>query len=69
MAIVIRVGAGAQVDRFQPDLLEEIRIMAEAAQAPLVQTTLRPSRPVSAFSRMLGAVLASGRRSPANLRA
>ena len=68
MAVVIRVGAGAQVERFQPDVLEEIRIMAEAAQAPLVQTTLRPLRPVSAFSRMLGAVLAPGRPPSATLR-
>ena len=32
MAAMIRVGAGALVDRrFQSDVLEEIRIMAEAA--------------------------------------
>lgn len=46
MAAMIRVGAGALVDRrFQPDVLEEIRIMAEAAQASLVGTTVRPGTP------------------------
>lgn len=58
MANLIRVGAGAMVERFQPDVLEEIRIMAEAAQAPLTVTTLRPMREVSAFARILGSVLA-----------
>jgi hypothetical protein len=57
MAALIRVGAGTLVDRFQPDVLEEIRIMAEAAQAPLVHTTVRAARPVSAFARLLGSAL------------
>jgi hypothetical protein len=58
MAAMIRVGAGALVDRrFQPDVLEEIRIMAEAAQASLVETTVRPVRPRSSFARLLTRVL------------
>ncbi len=69
MATMIRVGAGALVDRFQPDVLEEIRIMAEAAQAPLLHTTIHAPRPGSAFARMLGAVLAPAWSHTANLRA
>ena len=58
MATMIRVGAGALVDpRFHSDVLEEIRIMAEAGQAALAETTLRPALPVSPFARLLGRVL------------
>ncbi len=57
MAAMTRIGAGALVDRYQPDVLEEIRIMAEAAQAPLAETTVRPIRPASPFARVLGRVL------------
>jgi hypothetical protein len=58
MAALIRVGAGTLVDRFQPDVLEEIRIMAEAAQAPLAYSTVRAPRHASVFARLLGSVLA-----------
>lgn len=57
MATMIRVGAGARVDRFQPDVLEEIRIMAEAGQAALTETTIRPVSVLSPFARLLGRVL------------
>lgn len=58
MAAMIRVGAGALVDRrFQPDVLEEIRIMAEAGQAALTETTIRPVSVLSPFARLLGRVL------------
>jgi len=58
MAAMIRVGAGTLVDRrFQPDVLEEIRIMAEAAQASLAETTIRPVRPQSPFARLVGHVV------------
>ncbi len=58
MATMIRVGAGALVDpRFHSDVLEEIRIMAEAGQAALVETTMRPAPRVSRFARLLGRVL------------
>jgi hypothetical protein len=59
MAVLVRVGAGTLVERrFQPDVLEEIRIMAEAAQAALVETAVRPARAASPFARLLGRVLA-----------
>jgi hypothetical protein len=59
MATMIRVGAGTLVDpRFQHDVLEEIRIMAEAAQAALAETTVPPARLPSPFARLLGRVLA-----------
>jgi hypothetical protein len=58
MAMTMRVGAGALVDRFQPDVLEEIRIMAEAAQAPLLQMTDRAPPRLSAFARRLASILA-----------
>ncbi len=58
MAAMIRVGAGALVDsRFQSDVLEEIRIMAEAGQASLMETTVRPVRASSSFACLLGRVL------------
>lgn len=59
MAAMIRVGAGSLVDRrYQSDVLEEIRIMAEAAQVSLTETTVRPARPSSPFARLLNRVLA-----------
>ena len=58
MATMIRVGAGALVDpRFHSDVLEEIRIMAEAGQAALAATTLRPVPRISPFARLLDRVL------------
>lgn len=60
---VMRVGAGALRETFSPDLLEEIRIMAEAGQAHLTETFV-PARPQSPFAAMLSRVLA-GTRSPA----
>jgi len=61
MATMIRIGAGALVDpRFHSDVLEEIRIMAEAGQAALSETTLRPVRPLSVFARVLDRVLSPG---------
>ncbi len=58
MATTIRIGAGALVDpRFHSDVLEEIRIMAEAGQAALVETTIRPVPRSSPFARLLGRVL------------
>lgn len=58
MATMIRIGAGALVDpRFHSDVLEEIRIMAEAGQATLAETTRRPVPHLSPFARLLGRVL------------
>ena len=58
MATMIRVGAGALVDpSFHSDVLEEIRIMAEAGQAALAETTLCPLPHISPFARLLGRVL------------
>ena len=58
MAAMIRVGAGTLIDpRFHADVLEEVRIMAEAGQAALTETTIRPVRRISSFARMLGRVL------------
>jgi len=58
MATMIRVGAGALVEhRFQHDVLEEIRIMAEAAQAALVETAAPAVRPSSPFARLLDRAL------------
>lgn len=61
---VMRVGAGALRETFSPDLLEEIRIMAEAGQAHLTET-LAPARRQSLFAAMLSRVMAGGVRSPA----
>lgn len=58
MAAGLRVGSGALVDhRFHPDVLEEIRIMAEAAQASLGETTVRPIPALSTFASCLGRIL------------
>ena len=62
MTVAMRVGSGKLRDGFSPDLLEEIRIMAEAAQAPLSET-LPPGRcgPRS-FAAMLAQVFAPASR-------
>jgi hypothetical protein len=62
MASVIRVGAGTLVERFEPDVLEEIRIMAEASQAPYSHDLAPPRPRQSPFARLLGAVLATEAR-------
>ena len=59
MAAVLRVGTGFLVEsRYQRDVLEEIRIMAEAAQASLRETTEPVSRAPSSFTQYLRRVLA-----------
>lgn len=61
MAVMTRVGAGLRRESFSPDLLEEIRIMAEAAQGHLVETlpAVAPAR--SPFAAMLSRVLGGAR--------
>lgn len=57
MAVMMRVGAGTLREAFSPDLLEEIRVMAEAAQAHLADTLPRTSDRRSRFAALLSRVL------------
>lgn len=57
MAVMLRVGSGMLREPFSADLLEEIRIMAEAGQAHLVESVPAAVRPGSPFAAMLARVL------------
>jgi hypothetical protein len=57
MAVMMRVGAGTLRDAFSPDLLEEIRIMAEAAQTHLAETLPGRNDRRSPFAALLSRVL------------
>jgi hypothetical protein len=61
MTTVMRVGAGTLRETFSPDLLEEIRIMAEAGQAHLAETVRLTRRPRLSFAALLSRVLAGAR--------
>lgn len=60
MAAMMRVGAGTLREAFSPDLLEEIRIMAEAAQAQLTESFSPAQRQRPSFAGLLARIL-SGR--------
>lgn len=62
MAVMMRVGAGTLRETFAPDLLEEIRVMAEAGQAHLADTLPGTNDRRLRFAALLSRVLVRSSR-------